>query len=78
MFQKLANSHLQAIDCHYTDKTFHCFCRWEDISIYLYRTRERVGRCEQDVSESGSGPMAGSSENGNELSGSIKDREFLE
>jgi hypothetical protein len=37
-----------------------------------------VGRCGLDSSDSGYGPAAGSCEHGNEPSGSIKGREFLD
>jgi hypothetical protein len=37
-----------------------------------------VGRCGLDAPGSGQGPIAGPSEQGNELSGSIKGREFLD
>jgi hypothetical protein len=37
-----------------------------------------VEKCELDFSDSGQGPMVSSYENSNELSGSIKDREFLD
>jgi hypothetical protein len=36
-----------------------------------------VRRCELDESGSGQGPVAGSCEYSNELSGSIKERKFL-
>jgi hypothetical protein len=41
------------------------------------KIRSRVGRCGLDSSGSGLGPVAGSCELGNELSGSIKGRKFL-
>jgi hypothetical protein len=37
-----------------------------------------VGRCGRDSSGSGQGPMEGSCEHGNEISDSIKGREFLD
>jgi hypothetical protein len=39
---------------------------------------KRMERCEVDASGSGQGPAGGSSEHGNEISGSIKDEEFLD
>jgi len=37
-----------------------------------------VGRCKLDTAGSGQGPVAGSCEHGNEPSGFIKGREFLD
>jgi hypothetical protein len=48
---------------------------WEDI---IGLTGSRVGTCGLDASGSGQGSAVGSCEHGNELSGSIKGREFLD
>jgi len=40
--------------------------------------RNRVGYCGLDSSGSGQGPAAGSCQHGNEPSGSIKGKEFLD
>jgi hypothetical protein len=37
-----------------------------------------VGRCEQDESDSGQGPVVGACEHGNEPSGCMEGREFFD
>jgi len=40
--------------------------------------KNKVGKCELDSTGAGHGPMVGSDEHSNEISGSIKGGEFLD
>jgi len=51
--------------------------RWED-KIRMGVRGKMVGSCGLDSTDLGKEPVAGCCEHGNELSGSIKDRKFLD
>jgi hypothetical protein len=51
-------------------------CRWENIRLHI--KGNRIKRCGLDASGSGTGPVAGCCENGNERPGSMKGGEFLD